>query len=61
MTSNKTSQTVSNNGKSILENVLNPSVTLTFEPTNIIYIGLTIFAAITLSGLVVEGIKKLMR
>lgn len=61
--SNKSSQTVSNNGtgKSVLESVLNPSVTLTFEPSNIIYIGLTVFVAITLSGLVVEGIKKLMR
>lgn len=54
-------QTVGNNGKTVLETVLNPSLTLTFDLTNMIYIGITIFVAITLSGLVVEGIKKLMR
>lgn len=57
-------QTVGNNtqnGKSVLESVLNPSLTLTFDLTNMLYMGVTIFVAITLSGLVVEGIKKLIR
>lgn len=48
-------------GKTVLESVLNPSLTLTFDLTNMLYMGVTIFVAITLSGLVVEGIKKLMR
>lgn len=62
MSSQKNTNTVGNTGgKSVLESVLNPSLTLTFDMSNMIYIGITIFVAITLSGLVVEGIKKLMR
>ena len=48
-------------GSKILDILNDPTVALKFDTSNLLYVGLTIFAAITLSGLVVEGIKKLMR
>lgn len=59
MTVNKNTQQIT--GNDVLDVLKNPKVTLEFDMTSILYTMLGVFVALTLSGLAVEGIKKLLK